>query len=133
MRSRSTRVEVPTTVEVDLTFSAAVTPSRPPPPCSNHDSPAFSDPGDPGEVDDVRIVLTSAQVRALREARYHEPNMTPHPGYRRPLSDLTDAQVAEFAVDVLRALGVETPDDDAFEEALSDGEPDEDVMRGEDR
>lgn len=28
-----------------------VTPPRPAPFCQNHDSPAFSDPGDPGEVD----------------------------------------------------------------------------------
>ena len=27
------------------------TPSRPAPPCSNHDSPAFSDSGDPADID----------------------------------------------------------------------------------
>ena len=33
--------------DAEVTFS----PERPPPPCSNPDSPAYSDPGDPGEVE----------------------------------------------------------------------------------
>ena len=32
-------------------IECTVTPERPPPPCSNHDSLAFSDPGDSGEVE----------------------------------------------------------------------------------
>jgi hypothetical protein len=37
--------------ECGTTHEFEVTPERPAPFCQNHDSPAFSDPGDPGEVD----------------------------------------------------------------------------------
>ncbi len=37
--------------ECEATVDLTVTPDRPPPPCSNPDSPAFSDSGDDGDVD----------------------------------------------------------------------------------
>jgi len=37
--------------EIELKVEGIITPERAPPVCSNHDSPAFSDPGDPGEVE----------------------------------------------------------------------------------
>jgi len=106
-----------------------VSPGYPPPPYRDHDDPAFSDPGSGPEVDDVRLVLDARQLSALRDASYHEPNYLPRGIDRHPLGDLTDAQVAEFALGVLNALGVESPDDDEFQEALGDGEPSEDDMR----
>lgn len=36
-------------VTLDVTIISHVSPACPPRPCSNPDSPAYSDPGDPGE------------------------------------------------------------------------------------
>lgn len=122
---RAVRVEVSHTVDLDLTFSAGVTPPRPPPPCSNHDSPAFSDPGDPGEVDDVRLVLTREQVRTMRSAI-------------SPFQDASDDRISEYAWGVLRALGVQAPEEEAFVrramDTADDGpDPDEAFERRTDR
>lgn len=47
------------TIETEITFRCRVTadysPGRPAPPCSNPDSPAFSDSGDPSECEFVRV------------------------------------------------------------------------------
>ncbi len=61
--------------------SVDVIPSRPAPPCSNPDSPAFSDSGDPGEVDQTVCVncgheISDEDVEALlirAEEKSYEP------------------------------------------------------------
>jgi hypothetical protein len=50
------------TEEVEVTVTGKGTPGRPPPPCSNHDSPAFSDAGDPTECDDLTVELGGIDV-----------------------------------------------------------------------
>ena len=39
------------TCECEKEIDFQVSPGRPAPPCSNHDSPAFSDSGDPAEIE----------------------------------------------------------------------------------
>lgn len=41
--------DTPLRIELDYT------PPRPPPPCSNPSSPLYSDPGDPAEIEDLRV------------------------------------------------------------------------------
>ena len=45
-------------IYVEVEVEAVVNPGYPAPACSNHDSPAFSDPGDPGEVEEIHVFLT---------------------------------------------------------------------------
>jgi len=130
---RASRVEVSKTVEVDLTFSADVDPGYPPPPYRDHDDPAFADPGGGPEVDDVRLVLSPKQVTEIRRAGYRFPH-SDGAGVRMydatpPCAGMSAIQVAEFALGVLSALGVQPPDDDEFQEALGDDEPSEDDLR----
>jgi len=58
MRYRGRNTPSPMTIEYlcpneecEKSIEVTFTPDRPAPPCSDHDSPAFSDPGDPGELD----------------------------------------------------------------------------------
>jgi hypothetical protein len=44
-------------LEYWITVEGSYSPGRPPPPCSNHDSPCFSDPGDPPEFDYDKITI----------------------------------------------------------------------------
>lgn len=121
MPNRATPVTVTRSAEIELTWTARVTPSRPPPPCSNPDSPAFSDSGDPAEVDDVRLVLTDEQRATVAKLILAHANCA--------LGCDTEDLLVQA---ILSEIGVTPPDDD-FIEALGDGEPDEDVMGGEDR
>lgn len=52
--------------ELELAVEAIVRPPRPAPACSNPDSPAYSDAGDPGELEAVRLDLTLEQEQAIR-------------------------------------------------------------------
>lgn len=91
----------------EIVLTATITyfiPHRPPPPCSNHDSPAFSDIGDPGECDyelsgfirffpcgkgddDLCVKLTREQCEEIND--YYE----------------LDLQVLDMAEDYLMQLG----------------------------
>lgn len=52
-------------VEQDCTVRGTWTQGRPAPPCSDHDSPAFSDSGDPGEIEVEEV--RDAQGRIVPE------------------------------------------------------------------
>jgi hypothetical protein len=45
------------TLEYRITVSGSYSPGRPPPPCSDHDHPNFSDPGDGPEFDYDKIEI----------------------------------------------------------------------------
>jgi hypothetical protein len=47
-----------TDIEVEVTVEAVCSRGYPPPPCSDHDHPNFSDPGEPDEVEELSIFLT---------------------------------------------------------------------------
>ena len=122
MRRRSSRVTINYSPElVDLEFSAGVPLGRPAPMCSNPDSPAFSDSGDPSEVDDVRIVLSKPQGAAVSAllGTFFAGGKTDH------------AHLEDLVLDILRVLNPEFTRGNDIEEkffvAADDaGEPDPD-------
>lgn len=60
---------------VPLHVKATGTPGRPAPPCSNPSSPAFSDPGDPPDVDIVSAVdldFDRSYLDKLTDEEYEE-------------------------------------------------------------
>lgn len=78
------RETVTLTVEIggeehELEVRADYTPERPPPACQDHDSPAFSDPGDSEECEIIRVTLIVPAVRedlALRRRAAPERRIT---------------------------------------------------------
>ena len=44
--------------DIEVEVEAVVNPGYPAPFCQDHDSPAFSDPGDPGNIDEIHVFLT---------------------------------------------------------------------------
>jgi hypothetical protein len=54
-----------TTLELDVTVIAHVSPAVPPQPCSDPDHPAYSDPGDPGERSVEAVLLRSTTGKTV--------------------------------------------------------------------
>ena len=55
-------VEFETTVMIPVTVAAVVKLSRPAPSCSDHDSPAFSDSGDPAVVQVMDVYFAGIEI-----------------------------------------------------------------------
>ena len=97
--------------EFEVELKADVNLGYQPPPYRDHDDPNFSDPGDGGDVDDVRLALTREQIEAIRD----EVGGNVHNGTRR-----SDEEIERIAFAVLKALDPKFPgdnDDEFFEKA----------------
>jgi hypothetical protein len=56
------RHKIKTELELEVQVISHVSPATPPRPCSDPDSPAYSDPGDPGERSVEAVLLTNRKT-----------------------------------------------------------------------
>ena len=91
--------------EIELLLEAECTPGRPAPPCSNHDSPAFSDSGDAALIEDIKIV----EMESGRVLKYDS------------LHWKVQGAIFDALYDVATNAAPYDDDDQAYDQAKEDG------------
>lgn len=76
--------------ELEVMVTGDYQPGRPAPYCNDHDSPTFSDPGDPEEMNDVAVYLKNG-IKQIEITKYLLPDV-----YKEICDDMLIAMEEDF-------------------------------------